>query len=201
MNTHLIHGFNVSDGGKASIGKLAPWVRHPIRHDYGWTFLFRLRWVNEQTVEELLPSIRPGDVLIGHSNGCLICWELAQELDRRDIGLAAVVCIQPALRRDTLWPDDLPVLCLHNDQDWIVSLGRAWGRFISAANPIRDRHGWGAAGRHGFTAGQPLVSNLDTGSCDPKALGHSGVFRSPALEHWCWMIRLWLTSRRLPVAA
>lgn len=188
MATHLIHGFNVWDGGKGSIGRLSPWMQEPITHDYGWTFLFRLRWVNDRTVERTLPDIKPGDVLVAHSNGCLIAWRLVMA----GAPVSAVVCIQPALRRDTRWPDTLPVLCLHNRGDWIVSLGRVWGRFVSAANPWGSRHGWGAAGKHGFTSDQPMVVNWNTGESDPPATGHSGVFGQPALGHWANRIRLWL---------
>ncbi|GEK48444.1 hypothetical protein HPA02_27270 [Bisbaumannia pacifica] len=191
MATHLIHGFNVSDGGRGSVGRLAPWMPRPRRHDYGWTFLFRLRWVNENTVDELLPLIAAGDVLVAHSNGCLIAWHLVQ----RGAPVSAVVCIQPALRRDTEWPEHLPVLCLHNRDDWIVSLGRAWGRFVSVANPFRDLHGWGAAGRHGFASGQPLVTNWDTDRQPFPALGHSGAFRQPALGHWAPLVAAWVNEK------
>lgn len=194
MTTHLIHGFNVLDGGRGSVGRLVPWLHGARRYDYGWTFLLRLRWVNDSAVHELLHSIKTGDVLVAHSNGCLIVWRLAWELRKRGIRLGAVICIQPALRRDTLWPDDLPVLCAFNPDDWIVELGRMWGRFVSVAQPWRERHGWGAAGRHGFTSGQALVENRDTAEEHPQALGHSGIFVPPALEHWAWEMRTWLKS-------
>lgn len=188
MATHLIHGFNVSDGGRGSIGRLAPFLCDPVPHNYGWTFLFRLRWVNANAVASMLPSIRPGDVLVAHSNGCLIAWQLV----KMGAPVAAVVCIQPALRRDTHWPSHVPVLCCRNDDDWIVSLGRVWGRFISVTNPWKDRHGWGAAGRFGFTSGQPNVTNWDTGSLPFPALGHSGLFKAPALWHWAPLINHWI---------
>lgn len=194
MTTHLIHGFNVSDGGRGSVGRLAPWLHDTRLHDYGWTFLLRLHWVNEDAVETLLDQVKTGDVLVAHSNGGLIEWRLVWELLHRGITPGAVVCIQPALRRDTLWPDSVPVLCCYNPADWIVSLGRIWGRFASVTNPWRERHGWGSAGRHGFTEGQANVTNLDTTSQHPQATGHSGIFQPPALEHWSWEIRTWIKS-------
>ena len=191
MTQHLIHGFNVSDGGRGSIGRLAPFLSSPMTHYYGWTFLFRLRFVNEETVEDLLPSIRHGDVLVAHSNGCLIAWELVQQ----GAPVAAVVCIQPALRRDTPWPEGLPVLCCYNEADWIVSMGRMWGRFVSVVNPWKNRHGWGAAGRNGFTLGQPTVENWDTGVLPFPAEGHSGIFQKPAIHHWAPLINYWIGER------
>lgn len=188
MATHLIHGFNVLDGGKGSVGRLSRWLPVPVPHNYGWTFLLRLRWTNDEAVAQMLPAIKPGDVLVAHSNGALIAWRLVMA----GAPVSAVVCIQPALRRDTHWPERLPVLCLHNDRDWIVNLGRMWGRFVSIANPWRGRHGWGAAGKHGFTTGQPMVTNWDTADGPFPALGHSGLFREFARSHWAPKVALWL---------
>lgn len=191
MPQHLIHGFNVLDGGKGSIGRLTPWLHDPVPHSYGWVFLLRLRWINDRTVEQMLPTIQSGDVLIAHSNGALIAWRLVMA----GAPVSAVVCIQPALRRDTRWPEWLPVLCLHNDDDWIVSMGRAWGRFVSVANPWRLRHGWGAAGRYGFYAMQPMVENWDTLHGPFPAAGHSGIFQGCALSYWAPKIARWINER------
>lgn len=73
---HLIHGFNVSDGGEKSILRLIPFLEHHgipyIAHDYGWVGPILLRWRNDKTVQDIKDSIEPGDILIGHSNGALI---------------------------------------------------------------------------------------------------------------------------------
>ena len=190
MAQHLIHGFNVIDGGRGSIGKLARWLPEPVPHSYGWVFLLRLRWVNDSTVRQMLPTIKPGDVLIAHSNGALIAWRLVMA----GAPVSAVVCIQPALRRDTRWPETLPVLCLHNPGDLVVEMGRVWGRFASVSQPWRERHGWGSAGRHGFTSGQPMVEHWDTSKSRYPVKRHSGVFKEPALSHWAPWIAQWLKS-------
>lgn len=194
---HLIHGFNVSDGGEKSILRLAPHLERLglpyIAHNYGWVGPLLLRWHNAQTIREIKDSIEPGDVLIGHSNGALICWELVQA----GAPVSAVVCIQPAMRRDTLWPEDIDVLCLYNKRDWAVTFGRIWGRFASVARPWKGRHGWGAAGRHGFTAGQKRITNIDTCpllSC-LDACGHSRIFKTPPIRLWGPRIALWVDQR------
>jgi hypothetical protein len=201
MRAHLLHGFNVTDGGTGSIDRLAPFFTkngiQVIDHDYGWVGLFGLRRRNQETVKRILPTIRPGDVLLAHSNGCLIAWQLVEA----GAPLAAVICIQPALRRDTRWRSHVQVLCLKNDEDWIVSLGRMWGRFASVANPWRNRHGWGSAGRHGFTSGQPNVSNWDTNTGPCPATGHSGIFRPDAVLHWGPKIYRWATRTLRSMAA
>lgn len=187
MAEHFIHGFNVWDGGEGTLGNIAPYFDDPVLHDYGWTFLFRLRFTNDRTVERLLKHIEPGDVLVAHSNGCLIAWQLVMA----GAPVSAVICIQPALRKDTLWPENLPVLCCHNKKDWIVNLGRVWGRLMSVTQPWRERHGWGAAGRHGFTSRQPRVVNWDTDVGVYPAQYHSGFFRIPARAYWGPLVGDW----------
>jgi hypothetical protein len=201
VNAHLLHGFNVSDGGSGSVDKLAPFFTvngvPVVDHNYGWVGLLGLRRRNQRTVQRILPTIKQGDVLLAHSNGCLIAWELVEA----GAPLAAVICVQPALRKDTVWRPDVQVLCLHNDEDWVVSLGRMWGRFASVANPWRDRHGWGAAGRHGFTSGQPNVTNWNTGIGPAPAEGHSGIFETAPVLYWGPRIYHWAEVHHLEAAA
>lgn len=195
MRVHLIHGFNVRDGGAGTIGRMAPHLRaaghEVVNHSYGWVGLLGLRRRNAKVVERLLAEVKPGDAIMAHSNGCLIAWELVEA----GAPLAAVVCIQPALRRDTRWARSAQVLCLHNPGDWVVSMGRMWGRFATRARPWRNRHGWGAAGRHGFTSRQPNVYNWDTSDSAAPAVGHSGIFKR--LGHWAPLIDAWLSTRML----
>lgn len=197
---HLIHGFNVSDGGEKSVLQLVPALMTYnldfVSHNYGWTGPLLLRRKNLQTVAELLPKIEPGDVLIGHSNGCLICWELV------DAGapVSAVVCIQPAMRRDAKWPDHVKVMCLYNKRDVAVAFGRMWGRFATRVRPWKNRHGWGAAGRHGFTLNEPNVLNVETCRYYGKAAacGHSALFRKQkARDFWAEYIARWVKNRIL----
>lgn len=189
MTTWLVHGFNVSDGGDGSINRLAPHLSPVVQeYRYGWTGLVGLSCANRRAVRGLLQVVRPGDSLVAHSNGCLIAWQLARMVGR---DLRSVVCVNPALRRDTLW--NVPVLCLHNSTDWVVQLGRAWGRLFPVDGI--EAQGWGAAGRYGFTAGQEHVTNLDTSESwlDRPVKGHSGLFREP--EYWGSVIDSWMLSR------
>jgi len=182
VTVHLIHGFNVSDGGKNSVGKLRPYLLSRYQmHDYGWTGLIRLRITNAKATKNIGPLVEPGDVLVAHSNGAMICWSLVQEHSDK---LAGIILINPALRRDTVWPDDLPVMCIYNSTDWVVGLGRMWSRLVSLGG--LNFHGWGAAGRYGFTSEQPRVKNLDSAKGDVSApsKGHSGLFKLPQVENW-----------------
>jgi pimeloyl-ACP methyl ester carboxylesterase len=178
----LLHGFNVADGGRNSVRKLEPYIEGvEIAPDYGWTGVIGLRCANRRAIETIGPTLKRGDVLIGHSNGALICWELAIRYPNK---IAGVIVINPALRRDTLWPESLPVMCVHNATDWVVELGRMWARLVSLGG--LNFHGWGAAGRHGFTSRQARVRNWDSskGLISKPVRGHSGLFKRPQVEPW-----------------
>lgn len=189
MTTWITHGFNVSDGGQGSVGRFLPYIDDARMHTYGWTGLVGLPCANARAVRSMLSVIRPGDSIVAHSNGCLIAWQIAQI-----VPLSSVVCINPALRRDTEWPEGLPVLCLHNSTDWVVNLGRVWGRLFDW-DGIKTA-GWGAAGRHGFDSGQSMVYNWDTsGECwGAPVRGHSGVF--DRADYWGPIIGRWLDDVR-----
>lgn len=196
MRVHLIHGFNVSDGGARSLGHLKEALTAaghvPVMHDYGWTGPLRLRLRNRRTVAQLLEKIEPGDAVIGHSNGALIARKLALGAPDR---IRAVVCIQPCVRRDIAWSPAIRVLCLYNPYDWIVNVGRVWGRMATLATPWAP-HGWGAAGRYGFTTPQPNVEQWDTSNphWGIPARGHSEALRVPAIYYWRSKISLWLSA-------
>lgn len=189
MTTWLVHGFNVSDGGKKSIGKMVPYLEGEIKSfNYGWTFLLGLSCANKKASKKLLSVIKPGDSIIAHSNGCLLAWNVSRLLDGN---LDYIVCINPALRRDTIWPKDLPVLCVHNHTDWIVQLGRWWGRLFPFDGV--EVQGWGSAGKYGFTKKQPKVDNWDSGETywGYPVKGHSGLFKFPAVKYWTKLINTW----------
>lgn len=196
MRVHLIHGFNVSDGGRRSVGNLIPMLEagghEPVLHDYGWTGPLRLRLRNRNTVRDIASLIGVGDALIGHSNGALICRNLVHAVGDR---ISAVVAIQPCVRRDLTWPSHMQILCLHNDGDWAVRVGRMWGRMSTLLTPFAP-HGWGAAGAHGFTTPAPNVENWDTAAGGVpsylSARGHSAALRHPAVDYWGHRISDWL---------
>lgn len=193
MTVHLIHGFNVFDGGRGTVGKLQPYIRGAeVSHDYGWTGLLKLHRTNKRAIDTISAKVKPGDFIIGHSNAAWIIYEIAHQNPGL---LGGVVLINPALRRDLLWPKKLPVLCLYNEKDWVVQAGLFWS-YISEMFRYDD-HLWGAAGKYGFNqtrSHQPLVRNINT-SDDwwiERATGHSGVFKAGAVEYWGKIIDSWM---------
>lgn len=207
----ILHGWNVRDGGAGTIDRVKDYAagRNVVIHDLDYApdfqrnliikgmdlrWLFGLRKTNARAVADILPQIEqfPGMVLIGHSNGCLVLHELV----KAGAPIGAAVCLQPALRRDTEWPEDLPVLCTYSKRDYIVRYGaRWWGRFASVAKPWRDRHGWGAAGYYGFDDPSKTKWRVDVGPT--PAPEHSDLFKDPAADAWIPQVLRWGISAAL----
>ena len=188
---HVIHGFNVRDNGRNTTDKLLPYFRQrgylAMDHDYGWVGPIRLRRRNARSVEEILPWIAPGDILVGHSNGCLLCWKLIEA----GAPAAKVVCIQPAMKKGTVWSKSVQVLCLFNDKDRVMYLSYAWSRLTSFINIFREPHDWGYAGKVGFTEAENVL-NINTRKAVNPAKGHSGLFRPFSLAFWSHVILTWI---------
>lgn len=137
----LIHGWNVSDPTR-TIGRLSDPLRDlgydPLLLRYGHVFWpkqtsFRTRLAAKQWVV----NTRPGDVVIGHSNGCALAWEMSH----CDGNLAdTMVWINPALD-----PPIVPgrsvrrCLVVYNSFDDAVP----WARFVPDSV-------WGDMGRRGY---------------------------------------------------
>lgn len=204
MTTRVIHGFNIRDGGAATVARLVPYLSGPVvMVTYGpgklpfiTPRLIVLRRTNREAAEAIMTQVKEGDFLIAHSNGALIAWEIAQRMDMANTPLGGVVVINPALRRDTIWPVTLPVLCMANSTDWIVQLGRVWSRLVSLGG--LNFHGWGAAGRYGFSRGQKLVTTIftDYTAWDYPVKGHSGVFGAEVVKFWSMVIEYWIAVQK-----
>lgn len=176
----MIHGFNVRDGGRGTIAKMKKFFSFPVVHKIGWIGLIELRWRNKQIVRDILPLITSKDILVGHSNAALIIYRLIESGAKPK----AIILFNAALRRDARWPDDILVLNFHSSSDWVVQMARWWSRLTSLGG--LTPHGWGAAGRYGFTSGQKNVTNIDMlMNQDRRAIdSHSGVFDSEHINYW-----------------
>ena len=117
----LVHGFNVRDGGRGSVLKLAPYLEavgiEPRPFRYGFLGLAGVKAFDAKIAQMLFDAVDEGDYFIGHSNGCCV-GHMAAKLGAR---FAAMAYINPALDRDAplakqvgrldVWhsPSDLPV--------------------------------------------------------------------------------------------
>jgi hypothetical protein len=174
---HLVHGFNVTDGGAATTDKLRPHLEargfRVVEHDTTWGHslirnLLSVRFGNAKRAEVLAQSIKAGDLLVGHSNGCLLismaCWLLAQLEDT--VGVR-VVMFNPALDVDApLSPVISSALVFHTKSD----------RTVWSAKLLRG-HRWGEAGRVGYRGvSLPRVHNCSYEVLGMTDLQHSGIF-------------------------
>lgn len=181
---HLVHGFNVADKGAGTVGKLAPYFAEAgfdVRvHGYPWTFLLTLRARNKAVAKDLARHIKPGDVLVGHSNGCAIIDLCLREY--RAFGDYGLIYINPALPREhpvPKWAAWLRVYSAESDKPV------KWASRLRRFSPISwvCPHPWGAMGRHGYLGDDPRATNVYMDSAIAK-LGHSGVFEEPWLTYF-----------------
>jgi len=162
---HIVHGFNVSDGGKDTIDTLIPELKavgfKVVEHDYGRWFFLRVRLLNKSLAKKIAAQVKDGDIAIGHSNGCAVLY-YASKLCK----LSGLVFIQPALDNDKL-PDADWIHIYYNEQDDAVSASR-----------ILRWHIWGNMGQVGYTGVAPHVQQFDTLHVDelPEIGGHSTIF-------------------------
>ncbi len=152
---HLIHGFNVFDGGLGTVGRLIPYL--PDRYEpsmfvYGWKGLFTI-WAgyNKILAKDLLNEVGIYDVVIGHSNGCAI---IARALEAGMV-CKQVVLIHPALDRD--W--EPPVDCGCQRIDVYYS-----SRDIATrAARLIPWHRWGGMGTYGPDSDSSIFHKHDDG--------------------------------------
>lgn len=164
----LVHGFNVSDGGKETIATLEPYLRdyNLQSANYGHFGLLGVRMYNKSIAKMLTGMVVPGSIGIGHSNGCAI---LARACDL-GAPIKKLILINPALDRDWKFCDSLEeIIVLHNIHDHVVTKSK-W----------LFNHPWGELGRTGYEGDDPRVINVET-YAEYGVEGHSGFFEKP----WC----------------
>ena len=106
----LVHGFNVWDGGKATVGKLERYFMDAgvdcMVLKYGWFGIGRTYIKNRKVAARLIEAcnvVKMTDptakiVLVGHSNGCAIIQKACEVYDGK---VHRGVYINPALDKDT----------------------------------------------------------------------------------------------------
>lgn len=166
----LVHGFNVRDEGAGTIDRVGPyldasgWVVS--QYDYGWTLLLGVLFGNPGRARELSRDSEPGDIAIGHSNGCAIIHRALHAGAHFD----QVVYINPALDTTAMLPPadstrlrKLHVFHAHDDR--AVHLAR----WIPGSL-------WGGMGRDGYEGpADPRIQNRPLHRIIAPPIGHSGA--------------------------
>jgi len=179
----LVHGFNVWDGGRATVGKLTPFFEDRGAMvsvvNYGWFGIGRTYVKNKKVAKKLSKRInllqfkhpRAKIVLVGHSNGCAIINEAANAFS---LCAEKAVYINPALNANTKKPSFIKKLDV-----WYSSSDRAvkWSRWL----PF---HPWGTMGAVGYIGTDQTVRNFDKqNKWEPNSSSrHSDVFKKKKLK-------------------
>jgi len=143
----LVHGYNVWDGGRATIGKLRPFLaQHGIPYimvNYGHFGIGETYTKNKKIAKQIAKAtlsakIAEQEVIcFGHSNGCAIL-----DLAAKKYGAIAskFVYVNPALDADKIRPRSVSKLDVwHSPSDKPVK----WARFL-------PHHPWGDMGATGY---------------------------------------------------
>jgi hypothetical protein len=170
---HLVHGFNVRDGGARTTDLIAPYFeKHgftPVEQDYGYVLLTMLV-TNRVVANKIAGEVRPGDIGCGHSNGCAVLTRAADAGAPFD----GLVLINPALDADIEFAPHLKwVHVYYNQDDGAVK----WAELI----PDWLNQRWGNMGARGYSGKDPRVESIDCqqdqGVGLPRVEGHSTIFQ------------------------
>lgn len=170
----LLHGFNVRDGGKSSVAKLAPFLEahdiEPKQFRYGWTWILGAKFGSPRVARLLADAMEEGDYIIGHSNGCRIA-HLAAQLGAP---ITAMAYINPALDRDAKLAKQVGHLDVwHSPSEVPTKLAR-W----------LPNNSWGDMGAHGYRGKyDQRIRNFDKQHSYPvSSYKHSDVFEADKIK-------------------
>lgn len=171
----LVHGFNVRDKGADTIDRLRPHFEERgyqvIEAVEGFRFLLGVRFFNKFRARKLMRLIQPGDILVGHSDGCNIITMACTMLSRGGFPHLSLLSVfyNPALDQNTWQPGCVDKVLVFHDQ----SDKATW---ISKLLPF---HNWGEMGKKGYAGPQwEIHTNVSYDRMGFANLGHSGVFKN-----------------------
>lgn len=173
----LVHGFNVRDNGAGTTDTLRAHYEaegfEVYEFDTGWRGLAMVRFGNAKRARKLAAMMQPGDILIGHSDGCNLIDQAAwNRADSDPPEPAAVIYYNPALDVDApLAPQVKGALVFHTDSDWVVKIAarlkwHPWGQMGATGYDEREQSRYD--GRYRNTSYEHLGLHK---------LGHSGAFK------------------------
>ena len=178
MKVHLIHGIYTEP--TSPVRGLIPFLEDAgftvCYPDYGFETALETRIVNPMIVGALLPYIAPDDILICHSNGCAISYELMKQKP-----IQGAVFINGALETTLVRPATCGWIDVYfNAGDDVTIAAR-----IGADLGLSDLQ-WGELGHSGYSGNDPLVCDIDCGKTSgmPVVSGHSDLFTPAKLAAW-----------------
>lgn len=164
MTVFIVHGFNSRRHAvwMAELGRIIEDDGHEIiMGNYGHTNLFNVGPTTDDVARSLAASALPGDIAVGHSNGCTAIHKAM------DYGanFKHVIYLNAALPTDVSLMPWLKAMDVFHAANEVATLLGAWWAKI---NPLSGD--WGAMGRLGYTGHDKRVTNFELGP-----VGHSGA--------------------------
>lgn len=180
MRVVLIHGIHSKEGSN-NMSVLWPWLQRylpgteVLLHSYGFMGFWRARWDNDRQAQRFAAAIRPGDVVVTHSNGAAITYLACKRHGARPFG---VVNINPALDR---W--------LTPSAQWVETIHSKGDRWVWLSQWLPG-HIWGDQGRVGYRGLEDNTLNHDAAAFGPVMAyeGHCGLFEQARIDQWAAMI-------------
>jgi hypothetical protein len=175
---HLVHGIHST--GQTPIEALGPYLpfgTHVAYPDYGFILGLETRVVNPIITGCLRPYISPTDIMICHSNGCAIAYDLMHS----GVVMAGAVFINAALEQNIIRPATVPWIDVYfNAGDTITEAARV-GAILGIDDPV-----WGEMGHAGYLGTDKGIANIDCGKTAglPVVDGHSDFFTPGNLAGW-----------------
>ena len=173
----IVHGIHTNDNA-AWMDYLVARFQHrgwdARKWTYGYASAALTRWQNPGRAKTLAAMIRPGEVVLGHSNGACLAW-LAAELGAP---MQGAILLNPALDTNKLMAKQVQWVNLYtNRYDEAVP----WARVFVG-------HPWGSQGRDGISVPDvPRYRVVETSvprNDAPSVRGHSAVLSPDALPQW-----------------
>ena len=153
----LVHAFN--DRG---------W--NAIKWTYGYAYALLTRWQNLSRASKLCDLIRPGDVVLGHSNGACLAWMAS----RLNAPLQGAILLNPALDTDKVMAPQVK---------WVNLYANRYDKAVSWAG-LFAMHPWGAQGRDGLSVADARYRTIWTERVPPPVAGHSAILAPDVLPEW-----------------
>jgi len=177
---HVVHGIH-NAFGETFLGPLLDVLKgagHTVFFpDYGWIFGLETRIANPLIVRSLMPYVMAGDLIVGHSNGCAIAYDLINQR----MPLAGAVFINAALEQAISRPANIKWIDVYfNAGDQITEAAKI-AEQLGIVDPV-----WGEMGHAGYSGKDPAITNINCGTAAglPVVAGHSDIFTPAKFTSW-----------------
>lgn len=165
---YLIHGIETSDSKRSTISflkyTLSEFNVETLSYGYVPVILaFVISFLNFFFALRLKRNIAPGQILIGHSNGCALAYDISS-----DIETLGLVLINPALDNDVVFDPRLAFVHIY----WSRNDEVTW---LSKYIPFSK---WGSMGAEGYKGEDARVMQWDMGT------SHNGIASDDAARYW-----------------